>query len=212
VNPVFTSNANSLLSLGLTGAKAVVSAPEQAPNSIALLTRRLAAGEEEAFREFHQLYFDRLYQFLLVVARGREDEAQEALQQTLLRVVRHVRTFESEDTFWCWLKVVGRSAARDAGRKQQRYAALLQSFARRRNSLALDQPPAPDNRLRDCLDESLDELAPDDRKLIEGKYIEGATIKELSAVADLTEKAVESRLLRARRELRGRILQKLLSI
>jgi len=209
VNPVFTSNANSLLSLGLTGAKTVVSAPEQASNSIALLTRRLAAGEEEAFREFHQLYFDRLYQFLLLVARGREDEAQEALQQTLLRVVHHVRTFESEDTFWCWLKVVGRSAARDAGRKQQRYAALLQSFARRRNSLALDQPSEPDNRLRDCLDESLDELAPDDRKLIEAKYIEGATIKELSAVADLTEKAVESRLLRARRELRGRILQKL---
>jgi len=212
LNPVFTPSADALFPLRLTGAKTVVSAPEQAPNSIALLTRRLAAGEEEAFRQFHARYFDRLYQFLLVVARGREDEAQEAVQQTLLRVVRHARAFESEDTFWCWLKVVGRSAARDAGRKQQRYAALLQSFARRRNSLALDQPSEPDNRLRDCLDESLDELAPDDRKLIEAKYIEGATVKELSAVADLTEKAVESRLLRARRELRGRILQKLHSI
>ncbi len=206
---MFTPSADALFPLRLTGAKTVVSGPEQASNSIALLTRRLAAGEEEAFRQFHARYFDRLYQFLLVVARGQEDEAQEALQQTLLRVVRHARAFESEDTFWCWLKVVGRSAARDAGRKQQRYAALLQSFARRRNSLALDQPSKQDNRLRDCLDESLDELAPDDRKLIEAKYLEGATVKELSVVADLTEKAVEARLLRARRELRARLLKKL---
>lgn len=52
---------------------------------IADLTRRLAARDEEAFREFHTRYFDRLYQFLLVVAHGQEQEAQDALQETLLR-------------------------------------------------------------------------------------------------------------------------------
>ena len=40
----------------------------------------MAAGDEEAFREFHAHYFDRLYRFLLVVARGQEHEAQEALK------------------------------------------------------------------------------------------------------------------------------------
>ena len=56
-------------------------------------------------------YFDRLYQFLLVVTSGRDDEAQEALQQTLLRVVKYVRAQESEEMFWSWLKAVARSAA-----------------------------------------------------------------------------------------------------
>ena len=42
---------------------------------VAELTRRLAGHDEEAFREFHARYFDRLYQFLLVVARGQEHEA-----------------------------------------------------------------------------------------------------------------------------------------
>jgi DNA-directed RNA polymerase specialized sigma24 family protein len=78
------------------------------------LTTGLASANEEAFREFHRLYFDRLYYFLLIVCRGSHDEAQEALQQTLIRVVRHARAFETEETFWCWLKVVARSAARDA--------------------------------------------------------------------------------------------------
>ena len=69
-----------------------------APSGVAELTRRLVARDEDAFREFHTLYFDRLYQFLLVVARGQEHEAQEALQETLLRVARSPRVFDNEET------------------------------------------------------------------------------------------------------------------
>lgn len=208
---MFVPTANSLLSFPLTGTKAVerVSTRDPTPSSVARLTRRLAAGEEEAFREFHALYFDRLYQFLLVVSRGNECEAQEALQQTLLRVVRYVRVFESEETFWSWLKMVARSAARDAGRKRQRYLALLRDFALRFQSPASEPHSDEAEWLRALLDEGLDELEPADRGLIEGKYLEGATVKELSLQAGLTEKAVESRLVRLRRQLRESVLKKL---
>jgi RNA polymerase sigma factor (sigma-70 family) len=57
--------------------------------------------------------------------------------------------------------------------------------------------------------ETLDELPPEDRRLVEGKYIEGAAVKELSSQTGLTDKAVESRLLRLRRHLRERLLKKL---
>src|ERR1051325_8603262 len=173
------------------------------------MTRRLAAGEEAAFREFHERYFDRLYQFLLVIARGQEHEAQEALQETLLRVVRYARAFETEDAFWCWLKVVARSAARDGGRKRRRYLALLETFALRWRQQRSGADNADSRSLRAMLGESLDELTPGDRRLIEGKYLEGAAVKDLSAAAGLTEKAVESRLLRLRRQLRERLLKKL---
>jgi RNA polymerase sigma-70 factor (ECF subfamily) len=175
-----------------------------------LLTRRLAAGEEDAFREFHRLYFDRLYHFLLAVTRGEEQAAQEALQETLLRLLRHPRVFAEEDVFWCWLKAVARNAARDAHRKHCRYFALLQSFAL---GLSRDQSEAPagggDSVLSALLEESLDELEPDDRRLIENKYLDGETVRELSVLAGLSEKAVESRLLRLRRHLRARIMEKL---
>jgi len=182
---------------------------EATPDRVARLTRGLAAGDEAAFREFHTLYFDRLYQFLLVVARGQEDQAQEALQQTLLRVARYARVFDSEEVFWSWLKVLARSAARDAGRKQQRYSALLQDFALRWRQQS--EPPPSDNsdRLHAALEESLDELEPSSRALLEAKYLDGSTVKELSCQAGLSEKAVESRLLRLRRDLRQRVLNKL---
>jgi RNA polymerase sigma-70 factor (ECF subfamily) len=208
---VSLSTANSLLALRLTGTTtaAEASISDNPPGQVAQLTRRLAAGEDEAFREFHAHYFDRLYQFLLVLARGQEHEAQEALQETLLRVVRYARVFESEDAFWCWLKVVARSAARDAGRKRRRYLTLLENFTWLRRNGAEPARATEENRLAEILAEGLEELPVDDRRLIEGKYLEGAAVKELSELTGLTDKAVESRLLRARRQLREILLKKL---
>jgi RNA polymerase sigma-70 factor, ECF subfamily len=200
---------NALISLRLPDLSTVAEEQEIHPttSAIASMTRRLAAGEDEAFRQFQTLYFDRLYRFLLVVARGDETQAREALQEAFLRVARYARPFEDEDLFWNWLKAVGRNAARDAGRKQRRYSALLERFTRRNQP----EPPSTirDDALGTALEESVAELGSNDRLLIEGKYVDGQTVRELSAQAGLTEKAVESRLWRLRQQLRENILKKL---
>src|SRR6185295_9795485 len=103
--------------------------PAQA-SAITALTTRMAARDEEAFREFHSLYFDRLLRYHIIIARGDEHTAHEALQETLLRVVRHARRFDDEEAFWCWLTVLARSAASDGGRKRNRYWQLLANYAR----------------------------------------------------------------------------------
>jgi RNA polymerase sigma-70 factor (ECF subfamily) len=176
---------------------------------VAELTSRLASHDEEAFREFHARYFDRLYQFLLAVARGQEHEAQEALQETLLRIARNARVFDDEETFWCWLKAVARNAARDGGRKQRRYFALLERISLRWNTVEQETNDSTESRLQTLLTESLNELSPDERSLVESKYLDGVAMKELSSSTGLTTKAVESRLLRLRRQLRERLLKKL---
>jgi RNA polymerase sigma-70 factor (ECF subfamily) len=198
--------ANLLPALNQAPIVAEVPAQNSAPD-IATLTAHIRAGDEEAFRAFHQLYFDRLYQFLLLVTRGNEQEARDALQETLMRVVRYARKFDTEEALWSWLKVVARSAARDAGRKQHRYLNLLQKFALHS---ATQSPPATDHHfLNDLLEESLAELSARDRDLIKAKYLDGATVRDLASDSGLTEKAVESLLLRARQRIREFILQKL---
>ena len=86
-------DANSIPALPLTGLAAVSGTNAPDASGIAALTRRLATGDEAAFREFHGRYFDRLYRFLLVVTRGQEHAAQDALQETMLRVARYAREF-----------------------------------------------------------------------------------------------------------------------
>ena len=179
--------------------------------AIAVLTAALARGDEEAFRHFHALYFDRLFRFHVVLARGDEAAAGDALQETFLRLVRNVRTFEEEETFWCWLTVLCRSAAADGGRKRQRYWKLLSRYARSLISPApcASQPEQREERLHEVVTQSLGELEAANRRLVEGKYFRRATMKELSEESGLSERAVESRLLRARRELREKIVTKL---
>src|SRR5436190_1528005 len=106
------------------------SAQRESVSATAALTSGLAAHEEDAFRQFQAAYFDRLLRYHLVIAHGDEHAAQEALQETLLRVARHARRFDDAGTFWCWLTVLARSAAADSGRKRNRYWRLISSYAR----------------------------------------------------------------------------------
>ena len=184
------------------------SPPISSELSIPELTRLLARGDEGAFREFHGRYFDSLHRFLLVVARGNEDEAGEALQQTMLRVAKYAREFGSDDEFWSWLKAVARSAARDGGRKRGRYEALLRRFAQFAGREDADTGPGMDV-LAGLVDESMEELPGDDRAIISKKYLDGMRVSELAAATGLTEKAVEARLGRIRAVLRSNVLEKL---
>jgi RNA polymerase sigma-70 factor, ECF subfamily len=187
----------------------VVAGSEDAPASISVLTRRLAAGEDAAFREFHALYFDRLYHFLLVVTRGDDHAAQDALQETLLRVLRAAREFQSEDVFWCWLKAIARNVARDCSRRRRRYGLILERLASFIGASSIDSSRVEDERIRSLIEEGLSELSEADRQLIEAKYLRGATVAELADANGLTGKAVESRLGRLRRQLADALLKKL---
>ena len=97
---------------------------------------------------FHELYFQRLLRYLLVVTGGREEAAREALQIALLRVVRHIRRFDREAVFWSWLTVLARSAVVDEERKRHRYLAFLDRFFRREQIEAATNVEA-DARLQD---------------------------------------------------------------
>lgn len=176
---------------------------------LARLTGRMAAGDETAYRRFYELYFNRLLRYLLVLTGGREEAARDALQLTLLRTARHVKRFESEDVFWHWLTVLARSSVIDEERKRKRYLSLMERFFLReqvKNSAADNETEA---HLTRSLDEGLAKLPPEDRELVERKYFEGESVREISAGTGATEKAVESRLLRIRRRLKETILRDL---
>jgi RNA polymerase sigma-70 factor (ECF subfamily) len=177
-----------------------------------MLTRGLADGKEAAFREFHALYFHRLFRYLIVVAHGDEVLARDALQETFVRVARHARRFDDAQAFWDWLAVLGRSAVADGGRRQSRYRRLLSLF-RRETPWFRHEPPPPAPRSEEeafgALESALTLLDENDRALLHRKYGEGCTAQRIAAECGISEGAVESRLVRIRRELRAHILKTL---
>ena len=178
-------------------------------SDIARLTAQMARGDEAAYRTFYQLYFARLLRYLLVLTGGREDAAREGLQIALLRVVRHIREFESESAFWSWLTVLARSAIIDEQRKRQRFLAVLLSFFHRTQLDVARADSDADVHLWALLEKNLAALSTDERELIDRKYFAGQSIKEIAKALETTEKAVESRLVRVRRKLKDLVLVQL---
>jgi RNA polymerase sigma-70 factor, ECF subfamily len=177
---------------------------------VCALTRRMAKGDESAYRAFYDAYFHRLSRYLLVVTAGDEDAAREALQATMLRVVRRIKVFVDEAAFWSWLTVLARSALSDQTRKRRRYLSFLERFTRHEQiqQASPDQGDA-DVRLLASLDRSLGALPSDDRELLEQKYFARQSVREIAADLQTSEKAIESRLVRLRRKLKQAVLEEL---
>ena len=176
-----------------------------APSNVARLTRLMQRGDEEAYREFFQLYFHRLYAYMLVVTRGNEALARDLVQQTMIKVAKHIRVFEEEEVLWRWLTLLGRTAAVDEGRKSSRYFAFLDRW--RNQPVEPDPMPATENTLDDLLASGIDTLEAADRCLLERKYVDGASVREIAAEFCASEKAIESRLSRVRAKLKETVLK-----
>lgn len=166
-------------------------------SGIAALTARLHKGEDAAYREFYDAYARRIYGYLFVLCRGDESQAREILQQTLIKVARYVRVFEDEEIFWKWLTNLARSAWIDEGRKRNRYLAALERL--------WNWTSGNQRAEFSCETEFIELLPEEDRTLLTQKYIEGLSVREIAEASGISEKAVESRLLRARNKIKETI-------
>ena len=179
---------------------------------VAVLTRRMKEGDETAYRTFYDAYYPRLWRYLLVVTAGDEEATVEALQSTLVRIVRHIKPFGDERAFWGWLTVLARTALSDQRRSRHRYLAFLDRFTRHaqvQDSLATE--PAADTKLFSLLAINLAAMPSDERALLEAKYFEGRSVRDIAHGLGTSEKAIESRLTRLRRKLKIALLERLTS-
>ncbi len=174
------------------------------PSPLRELTQRLARGEDAAWAEFHRDFGPRLFRQLLATTRGDHDLASEALQQTYLRVARHVRACDQAPLFLGRLRTVARSALNDCFRRRRSFWQMLQ----RRHADPSDQAESAvdDAHLLTALDAALERLDAADRALLQAKYFTGVDVRSLALRFAVSEKAVESRLTRARAKLRHELL------
>jgi len=175
---------------------------------VAALTRRMKEGDEMAYRTFYDTYYSRLWRYLLVVTSGNEEASSEALQAALVRVVRYIKVFPDDTAFWGWLTVLARSALSDQSRGRRRYLAFLDHFTRHAQlQQVLPDQPAADSKLLTLLETNLAEMPSEERELVEAKYFESRSVREIAQGLGTTEKAVESRLVRVRRKLKAAVLE-----
>jgi RNA polymerase sigma-70 factor, ECF subfamily len=175
------------------------SAPELLSQTEACrLAMGVARGDAAAFQELYDRYHVRLFRFALGVGRGDESLAHETVQSVFITAAAKLRRIENEEHLWNWLSQVARQYLSKRWRQQRRDSAIVAVA----NLPEYTVPHQSGSDLEESLDAALLRLAPEDHQLIEWYYFDGLSHKTIGERLNATQKAVSSRLERARARLR----------
>ena len=178
------------------------------------LVSQLLAGDEQAFREFFDEYFDRLYRFAMARTRGETDLSEEASQRALCRAVRRLDSFRGDASLFSWLAQICRNELADLLEARQRNATRhvsldSQEGAQREVAAPCEeaatgpaaQPEQPD--LGRLIRGLLDELPGRYGEILEWKYMEELSTQDIAERLHTTVEAAQSALQRARQSMRN---------
>ncbi len=178
-------------------------------------TRKRTARKETDGRtadEFNRLYrdhADRIYRFAQRLC-GQVDDAKDLVQDTFLNAYRGLRQFRGEAQLSTWLYTIAARACMRMRRKRkgepQRELSLEDFIPTSEGEFRLQIPTdgltpeeALENKqLRRTLNQAIQKLPKNYRLVLVLRDMEGLTAKEVGAVMGLNERAVKSRLHRAR--------------
>jgi RNA polymerase sigma-70 factor (ECF subfamily) len=174
------------------------------------LVKQLLAGDERAFDRFFDENFARLYRFALTRLSDDPEAARDVAQTTLTRAVTKLATYRAESGLFTWLCAICRNVTSDWLAHQARYReriVLTEDLPEVRAAVDSLQAPintSPERHYRRVelvrlIQVALDRLPPRYGDVLEWKYIEGYSVKEISARLDIGTEATQSLLARARR-------------
>lgn len=174
------------------------------------LVKRLLAGDERAFDRFFSENFARLYRFALVRLSDDPDAAREVAQITLTRALRKLSTYRAEAALFTWLCAICRNETSDWLALQGRYRehiVLVEDYPEIRaavDSLQMPEQMSPERHyqrveLLRLIQVALDRLPANYGDVLEWKYIEGLSVKEIAGKLGIGPEATQSLLARAKR-------------
>lgn len=171
----------------------------------------LKAHDPQEIIRFVESYSPFIYRLALKII-GDSQDAEDILQETFIKALRNLPSFEGRSSLATWLHRITVNEA------------LMQIRRQKNNLISLDEEPAGDegsteplqivdwNHLpeedllsveaRQHLDQAIGKLSPLLRVVFVLRDIEGLTVRETAEALNLTETAVKTRLLRARLRLR----------
>ena len=174
------------------------------------LALRLLAGEARAFDQFFDDNFARLYRFAMVRLADDPEGAREVVQMAMTRAAQKMHTYRAESAMFTWLCAICRNEISDWLTRQGRYRnhiVLIEDFPEVQAAVDSFQAPVADSPERHyqrvealrLIQVALDRLPPKYGDVLEWKYVEGHSVKEISARLDIGTEATQSLLARAKR-------------
>jgi RNA polymerase sigma-70 factor (ECF subfamily) len=165
-------------------------------------------GDARAFNELVSRYDQRLLNFVYRTIGDRE-RAQDLVQETFVRVYRHLKRFDQSKKFSTWIYTIASNLAKNELRNRSRNPLIL--FQTIKKSWDSDHRPLewedtqykPDDlfrkrHLREKVEEAVSQLPEHHRMVFVLREMEGKTYEEIADITGCNLGTVKSRLNRAR--------------
>lgn len=162
------------------------------------LTRRACGGDERAFAAIFRRYHQPLYRFCLAIV-GDPEDAQDALQNTMVKVMRALPGEERQIELKPWLYRIAHNEAIDLLRRRRETRPLDVEQAAPGYGLAEDA--ATRERLRRLLTD-LRELPERQREVLVMRELSGLEFEEIGAALGTSDAVARQTLYEARQSLR----------
>jgi RNA polymerase sigma factor (sigma-70 family) len=174
------------------------------------LLRRINEGDATAFRQFYELFKDRVYNTCLSYLQN-EEEAEEALQDVFVEIHNSAAKFRGQSSASTWVYRIAINKCIDRIRyknRQKRFAFMSSLFSNTGDLLhdpaSFEHPGilAENKEKSKLLFGAIRQLPENQQTAFILKHVEGLKQKEIEDIMNISGKAVESLLQRAKVNLR----------
>jgi RNA polymerase sigma-70 factor (ECF subfamily) len=150
-------------------------------------------GDDEAWRSLFEQHFGAIYRYCLSLGCGQQDMAEDVTQQVFVTAARNIRKFKPHRaTFRAWLVGIAKNCYMKVESKEVRHRWHETQFFKKsiesRNKYSSES----------LVHEVLAILPVHYRLVLEAKYLRGQTVRQIAESQEVTVKATESLLARAR--------------
>jgi len=182
----------------------------------ASLLEAAKSGETTALDTLYRAYAEKLFRTVHRITRNRED-AEDAVQDSLLRAFLHLKSFDGRSTFSTWLTRIGINSALMILRKK-RNSRELSAHAPGVDEALWEVPDSTPNPERRCaereqeriLKDAISNLRPTIRRALELQVLEHRSIEETATQIGISVSAAKGRVFHAKAALRkSKVLRKI---
>lgn len=180
------------------------------------LIARAKAGDESSFEQLIIQCKTRAYNIALRYMRSEED-ALDVLQESFIKVFRHLSSFKEESSFDTWVYRIVVNTCNDMLRKNsdlKKTDSIYQGQGEEEQRVTQlpDKSPTPEEALErkeraEIILRSLERLSPEQKEIVILRDVQGFSYEEISEILTCSLGTVKSRINRARLRLREILME-----
>lgn len=167
------------------------------------LILKIKDGDQQAFRQLYDLYFDYAMRSAIAIT-SNHSTAADVVQETFIRVYRNIVDFDEDKNFKPWFY---RILVNECNRYLKKYSKVIPMEINEEVNLP------PDNDLHNFVEyedlyEGIQELEEHNRIPLVLKYLNDFTDHDIALVLELNVNTVKSRLFKGKRKLKEILINK----